>query len=89
MDWNEFFNKIENEKMPIDFRKYVISLFSYHITNQNYLKAILEAQVELLVKIGNNPDIDADKHIKIIEDKIDQASDHDFIEAIQQIIRKD
>jgi hypothetical protein len=41
------------------------------------------------VKLNDNPDIDVDEHLKIIEDKIDEESDKDFIEAIQQIIRKD
>ncbi|WP_282019112.1 hypothetical protein [Salegentibacter mishustinae] len=66
-----------------------MNLLGYHIINNNYLKAILEAQVEILVKLNNNSGIDVDEHLKIIENKIDEESDKDFIEAMQQIIRKD
>lgn len=88
MDIQDFLKNIENENTPIDFGKYGINLLSYHIINHNYLKAILEAQVEILVKLNDNPDIDTAEHLKIIEDKIDKASDRDFIEAMQWIIRK-
>jgi hypothetical protein len=89
MNIQDILKDMENEGTPIDFGKYAINLLSYHIFNHNYLKAILEAQVEILVKLNDNPDIDVDEHLKIIEDKIDAESDKDFIEAMQQIIRKD
>jgi hypothetical protein len=66
----------------------IMPLICYHIINHNYLRAILEAQVEILVRLNDNPDIDVDEHLKIIENKIDEESDKDFIEAMQQIIRK-
>jgi hypothetical protein len=89
MDINKILENLKNEKTPIDVANYATNLLSYHIINHNYLKAILEAQVEILVKLNDNPDIDVDEHLKIIEDKIDEESDKDFIEAMQQIIRKD
>ena len=90
MDLEDFFKDFENEKVTLDYKKYLIHLLSYHILNQQYLKAILEAQVETLVKVSGNPqDFDITKHLKIIEDKIDKASDEEFIEAMQRIINKD
>lgn len=88
MDIQGILKNMEDENTPIDVGKFAVHLLSYHIFNHNYLKAILEAQVEILVKLNDNPDVDVDEHLKIIEDKIDKESDKDFIEAMQQIIRK-
>ncbi|MDT0678304.1 hypothetical protein [Autumnicola musiva] len=89
MDVNKILENLKNENTPIDIANYATNLLSYHIINHNYLRAILEAQVEILVRLNDNSDIDVDGHLKIIEDKIDKESDKDFIEAMQQIIRKD
>lgn len=89
MDINKILENLKNENTPIDIANYATNLLSYHIINHNYLRAVLEAQVEILVRLNDNPDIDVDEHLKIIEDKIDEESDKDFIEAMQQIIKKD
>lgn len=89
MDVNKILENLKNENTLIDIGNYATNLLSYHIINHNYLKAILEAQVEILVKLNDNPDVDVDEHLKIIEDKIDEETDKDFIEAMQQIIRKE
>jgi hypothetical protein len=89
MDINKILENLKNENTPIDIANYATNLLSYHIINHNYLRAILEAQVEILVRLNDNSDIDVDGHLKIIEDKIDKESDKDFIEAMQQIIKKD
>lgn len=89
MDINKILENLKNKDTAINFSTYAMNLLGYHIINNNYLKAILEAQVEILVKLNDNPDIDVDEHLKIIEDKIDEESDQGFIEALQQIIRKD
>lgn len=88
MDINKILENLKNENTPIDIANYATNLLSYHIINNNYLKAILEAQVEILVKLNKNPDVDVDDHLKNIEDKIDAESDKDFIEAMQLIMSK-
>lgn len=89
MDINDIFKNGEDENISIDWKSYLTHLLSYHLINQQYLKAILEAQVDIMAKLHDNPDVDIKKHLKIIEDKIDKASDEEFIEAMQRIIKKD
>ena len=47
MDLEDFFKDFENEKVTLDYKKYLIHQLSYHIINQQYL----EAQVETLIKV--------------------------------------
>lgn len=42
-----------------------------------------------MIKLNGDPNINANEHLKIIEDKIDKATDEEFIEVMQQIISKD
>jgi len=56
------FKDFENGNVSLDWKQYMMHLLSYHIINQQYLKAILEAQVETLIKLnGNPPNFDVDK----------------------------
>lgn len=44
---DDFFKNTADEKVSIDFRTYAVNLLTYHKINKQYLRAILESQVEI------------------------------------------
>lgn len=94
MDVDDLLKGAMNSGSRMDYHKYLINLLSYHIINQSYLKAILEAQVEILARVNDIPnidfsDMDLDEYRRMIEDKIDEVSDIEFVDAIHRIMKKD
>lgn len=88
MDYKHILKQAMEGEAQIDFTALLTEVISASVINQCYLKAILESQVALLMQRGGLDDMDYNRHFAMIMDQINKESETQFIEVMQNIIKK-